>query len=829
MSLSLDPHLTPGQARDRAVTLLADGDVRAVITLLAPLVDEDDTGEGDVLLGDAYFLAQRFDDAEACYSRALQRDGVHGSRLTVEHKRDRAQAGALTGMAGTEAQDAIHDRIFVPERLTAGPQLPRVDARPPDLAPDRDGVQAALHRLRNDLGAVAGGLGSFVFENLTAIAGRSGTNNEVWTNWYESAQSLPGELGVGARILKLAYVREQLFARNLVRPYGPSVKTAFVAEPGEPPMWVSRWRTPDGSWNYLKRDADGRHDPMVGAAGTRFFRNVGEDIGLAAVYPRANPATDPVSVRQVSRSVFAPRGERTLVPFLNLWAAVWIQFMTHDWVSHGTGSDSETARIPLADDDPLRAFGTAHLTVRRTPADPTRRPGEEAMPPSHLNEVTHWWDGSQIYGSDAETLNGLRRFEGGHLIVTDDGLLPVDPDLGTEHTGFVRNWWVAMGVIHTLFVREHNAICDRLAGAYPHWGDEELFQTARLINAAVMAKIHTVEWTPAILPNQTLSEGMHANWYGALTAVFGGSRKKALEEIPIRNRELGGIIGNPQADFAKYGLSEEFTAVYRLHSLLPDALRIFHVGQADPVDDVPLLRTRHTASPRLIDQHGIDSIALSLGIQHPGALVHNNYPAALLDMSIPGQPVIDLGALDLFRDRERGIPPYNQLRKELGLHRVPSFDELTEDPQLAATLRELYGQHPDGRDRIDDMDLLVGTLCEGHRPTGFGFGETLFQVFILNASWRLLGDRFFTDDFREEVYTREGLDWIDAVTMKSLLLRHFPALADTALANVRNAFEPWEPGRLDPERHPLRAFDHDLADDPWAGDQPAATLTGTRP
>jgi hypothetical protein len=382
-------------------------------------------------------------------------------------------------------------------------------------------------------------------------------------------------------------------------------------------------------------------------------------------------------------------------------------------------------------------------------------------------------------------------------------------------------------VIHTLFVREHNSICDHLAVAYPAWGDEELFQTARLINAAVMAKIHTIEWTPAVLPNQTLSEGMRANWYGALTAVFGGDRKQVLEEIPIRNRELGGIIGNPRAHFAKYGLSEEFTAVYRMHSLLPDSLAMYHVGEPELVDDIPLLGTRHTASPRIIEEHGIDNVALSLGVQNAGALVHNNYPAALLDMSLPGQPLVDLGALDLFRDRERGIPPYNQLRKELGLRRVPSFDELTDDPGLASTLRGLYGQHADGRDRIDDMDLLIGTLCEGHRPPGFGFGETLFQVFILNASWRLLGDRFFTDDYREEVYTREGLDWIDAVSMKSLLLRHFPALAETSLANVRNAFEPWDAGALDPARHPLRAFDKAIDGDPWRGDRPIASRTGS--
>ena len=89
-----------------------------------------------------------------------------------------------------------------------------------------------------------------------------------------------------------------------------------------------------------------------------------------------------------------------------------------------------------------------------------------------------------------------------------------------------------------------------------------------------MAKIHTIEWTPAILPNHSLNDGMMSNWYGLVTNLFGGKHKQALEEIPITSRELGGIVGNPQGTFAKYGLSEEFTAVYRLHSLLPDVVHL---------------------------------------------------------------------------------------------------------------------------------------------------------------------------------------------------------------------------------------------------------------
>src|SRR5262249_50107419 len=68
-----------------------------------------------------------------------------------------------------------------------------------------------------------------------------------------------------------------------------------------------------------------------------------------------------------------------------------------------------------------------------------------------------------------------------------------------ELAGVNGNWWVGLSVMHTLFAREHNAIVDRLRIDYPAADGEWLFQKARVINAALIAKIHTVEWTPALL------------------------------------------------------------------------------------------------------------------------------------------------------------------------------------------------------------------------------------------------------------------------------------------------------------------------------------------
>ena len=114
-----------------------------------------------------------------------------------------------------------------------------------------------------------------------------------------------------------------------------------------------------------------------------------------------------------------------------------------------------------------------------------------------------------------------------------------------------------------------------------------------------MAKIHTVEWTPAILPNHTPARRHDANWYGLVTSLFGGKRKQVLEEIPITNRELGGHRRQPAGRrFAEYGLGEEFTAVYRLHSLLPDAVRIVDLDGKPDRCRRPAGRTRHAGVAR---------------------------------------------------------------------------------------------------------------------------------------------------------------------------------------------------------------------------------------
>src|SRR5262249_33109770 len=145
-----------------------------------------------------------------------------------------------------------------------------------------------------------------------------------------------------------------------------------------------------------------------------------------------------------------PGGEPAFTPAttLNLLAAAWIQFQNHGWFNHRIpkmGLDPKTGlpvpldpvtkrplpvdpsaappdfiRIPLAPDAACHnPPGPPERRVRRPLPAPTRRPGDP-RPPQYRTTDTHWWDASQIYGSDIETQRKLRTFAGGTLTTIEE-------------------------------------------------------------------------------------------------------------------------------------------------------------------------------------------------------------------------------------------------------------------------------------------------------------------------------------------------------------------------------------------------------------------------
>ena len=193
---------------------------------------------------------------------------------------------------------------------------------------------------------------------------------------------------------------------------------------------------------------------------------------------------------------------------------------------------------------------------------------------------------------------------------------------------------------------EHNAICDRrLAQEHPDWDDDRLYDTARLVNA-LMAKIHTVEWTPAIIAHPTTRFGMRANWYGILGKRLG---KRSSNEV------LGGIPGSAPRSPRRALLADR-----GVRRRLPDA-------PADPdhftfrsveTDEVLAERTFRELGAldvrKRLEEVGFPSAFYSLGVAHPGAISLHNYPRFLQEFRRPDGTVIDLAATDVLRIRERG-------------------------------------------------------------------------------------------------------------------------------------------------------------------------------
>ncbi len=595
-----------------------------------------------------------------------------------------------------------------------------------------------------------------------------GYRDKMWQRIYDqAAQALDRAVGWD-KLPKVFGLLVLMGLRNILRQQNlydtsalPSAVPLKVPEAGPETLTT---RTPDGSYNNPGR-------PTEGMAGTRFGRNVPLEFGYQE---KPDRILDP-NPREVSRQLLT-RHDFIPATSLNLLAAAWIQFMVKDWLSHGAGDPKQHFELPLAADDP---WPQPPLRVLKTLPDPTRA-HDDPGPQTFLNTETPWWDASQLYGGDATASGRLRRRTGvdGKMLIGPDNrlVLPDDPAVSPAS---VPGWWLGLNVMSTVFIREHNAVAGALKAAYPQWGDEDLYQRARLVVAGLIAKIHTVEWTPAIIAHPTTITAMNANWWG-LT----GKRIHQLLGRISDSEVISGIPGSATDDFGvPYSLTEEFSIVYRMHSLIADSYEFRSAATDQLIGEHTFPEIAGPQAERVARQLDLGDVFYSFGTAHPGALVLNNYPRFLQQFQRPdNDQLMDLAATDILRTREFGVPRYNQFRQLLHLKPAQSFEDLTGDPAQLAALRRLY------RD-VDSVDTIVGMLAE-KRPEGFGFSDTAFRIFILMASRRLNSDRYFTQDFTPEIYTQLGLDWVQQTSMTDVLLRHYPELRP-ALRGVDNAFQPW--------------------------------------
>ena len=566
--------------------------------------------------------------------------------------------------------------------------------------------------------------------------------------------TLPTPVG----LVSLSLMRHRLRKKNLYNTERPG--TLDTAPPPPPNYLIER--TVDGTYNDLSQ-------PRMGAKDTRFGRNV----PIGYTYPREDLLMTP-NPRVVSRELMTRKEFQPAVT-LNLLAAAWLQFQIRDWLSHGKSTKETPFEVPLPEGDD---WPHDPMLILRVADDPTRTPDEEHLPPTHLNVETAWWDASQIYGSTIEFQTMVRTGVEGKMKVDRNNLVSPSVESLVAQAN-LAGWWVGMELMFTLFTREHNAICDMLQSHYPNWNDEALFQRARLINAALLAKIHTIEWTPAILGHPVLQIAMRINWWG----LAGEEIYKHLGRL-TGDEVISGIMGGKTDHFGvPYAMAEEFVGVYRMHPLIPDDYPFRSCETDEIIEHFTFGEIAGQYADGVMHKHLCEDVFYTFGRMHPGAIVLHNFPKGLQKFTRPDGVLIDLAAHDILRSRELGVPRYNEFRRLLHLKPFDSIDELAATPEWAADIKRVYNND------VELVDLSVGLFAEKF-PEGFGFSDTAFRIFLLMASRRLNSDRFFTTDFRPEIYTPEGMAWLQNSNMSDVLLRHYPQL-EPALRGVKNAFAPW--------------------------------------
>ncbi|MBL8061615.1 MAG: hypothetical protein JNK32_01230 [Anaerolineales bacterium] len=472
----------------------------------------------------------------------------------------------------------------------------------------------------------------------------------------------------------------------------------------------------DASSEVIPLDGRGNNaaHPEWGSVNQHLLRLSPVDYGDGISRPAG---ADRPSARAVSNTFSASPedgilNDRDFTAFVYAWG----QFLDHDIDLTGTAAPVEPLPVivPSGDEwfDP-NSTGAMTILFSRSQYDPATGTSK-TNPREQVNVITAFVDGSQVYGVNAERAAALREFSGGRMKVSAGNLMPFNT-AGFENAndahrvddsqlflaGDVRaNENPELMSLHVLFLREHNRIADETAHRHPDWTDEELYQYARRVVIAELQKITYEEFLPAILGENAMP-------------AYSGYRADV----------------NP-------GIATEFsTAAFRVgHSMLGDDIE-FLDNDGEEIFEAMELRASFF-NPTVLSETDIDPLLKYLAsdnAQEIDPIVVDDVRNFLFGE--PGQGGFDLASLNIQRGRDHGIADYNTVREAYGLGRITSFDQITSDKKIQASLAATYGN-------VDNIDLWIGGLSEDHLPNS-SMGAT-FTAIIVDQFVRLRdGDRFW--------------------------------------------------------------------------------------
>lgn len=266
----------------------------------------------------------------------------------------------------------------------------------------------------------------------------------------------------------------------------------------------------------------------------------------------------------------------------------------------------------------------------------------------------------------------------------------------------------ALLTISILFFRWHNVIAERVQKEHPDWSDEDVFQRARRIVIASIQNIIAYEYIPAFI-GQPLPEytGYKQDIHPGITHVF-------------------------QSAAFRYG-----------HSLIPPGL-YRRDGECNFEQSPFGLRLCATwwDSNEILESYSLEKILMGmtsqLGEREDSVLCSDVRDKLFGPMEFSRR---DLGALNIMRGRDNGLPDYNTVRSYYNLPKIKKWNDINpklfeEKPELLRALVSAYSNN------INNIDVYVGGMLESYGDPG-----ELFTTVIKEQFARLRdADRFWFEN-----------------------------------------------------------------------------------
>ncbi len=497
------------------------------------------------------------------------------------------------------------------------------------------------------------------------------------------------------------------------------------------------YRTINGSYNNLDKTNWGKKDALLLTITENGF---GDSVSTLTENIRPN-------ARYISNGLC--KQNESILGELDLSDFVWAfgEFVNNDIVfTRKNKLEPIYVHIPEGDDyfEPKNKI----KVYRTKAADGTGT--EVSNPRKYANECTSFIDASNVYGSDSARAAWLRTFKDGKLKTSEGDLPPWNTISGEFNSQIDTNSPEQINEIktgsklfvcgdlrcnknpllltfHTLFIREHNRICDNIKKENPNLSDEDIYQRARKKVGAYLQAIVYYEWLPI---------------QGVILPKYKGYKKDI----------------NP-------GISNLFSAVgFKIeHTLANDTIfRLRKNGKKTKLGNIKTIETYfHPITFELTGE--IEPFILGMEAKAQQNLDlkmfsdFRNYASE--NKNIKG---LDFATLNIVRSRERGLPDYNTIRKNIGLARMTDFDKITSDEEIASKLKYFYGN-------VNNIDAWIGLMAEDHLPNSI-YGETMTSILIDQFSRLRDGDRYYFEN--DKSFSEDEIKEIKNTKLRDIILRN---------------------------------------------------------